>query len=236
MKKFRFFMVAAFVAICASVSAQQVITLDQLQKQRNQKAAKQETPKQAAKQAAPKQTSASSAYENFNTAIVQYNAASMKVSYDGHSSSSGFSGLSAGYLMAFNIADMPLYVEPGGILQFFFKSQDGHKMNVLSLKVPASFIYSFQVSDTFIIDPFAGPYVRVNLFGKGKAGGESTDLFSEDDMGGEPWKRVQFGLQLGARARISDKYTVGLGYSMDLSELTDHTKISSFDLTFGLNL
>lgn len=236
MKKFRFFMMAAFVAICASVSAQQVITLDQLQKQRNQKAAKQETPKQAAKQAAPKQASASSAYENFNTAIVQYNAASWTWSHDGHSSSTGFSGLSAGYLSAFNIADMPLYVEPGGILQFFFRSDDGHKTNILSLKVPASFIYSFQVSDSFIIDPFAGPYVRVNLFGKVKGEGDSKDLFSKDDMGDEALKRVQFGLQLGARARISDKYTVGLGYSMDLSEIGDHTKISSFDLTFGLNL
>ena len=37
MKRFRFLMMAAFVVVCASISAQQVITLDQLKERKQNK-------------------------------------------------------------------------------------------------------------------------------------------------------------------------------------------------------
>jgi hypothetical protein len=53
-------------------------------------------------------------------------------------------------------------------------------------------------------------------------------------MGGNAWKRFQVGLQLGVRARINNKFVVGLGYSRDLSNITDNTKFYSFDITAGI--
>lgn len=70
---------------------------------------------------------------------------------------------------------------------------------------------------------------------------DSIDLFSKDDMGDAAWKRIQLGMQFGVRARISNKFLVGIGYSMDLTNISKyevyHTDISSkfhsFDITLG---
>ena len=59
--------------------------------------------------------------------------------------------------------------------------------------------------------------------------------------GDAAWKRIQLGMQFGVRARISNKFLIGIGYSMDLTNISKyevyHTDISSkfhsFDITLG---
>ncbi|TWJ17472.1 hypothetical protein JN06_00785 [Bacteroides zoogleoformans] len=249
MKRFKFLMMAAFTAVCASVSAQQVITLDQLkakkqdkqtqqqsqqktQQQKQQKPQKQQKQTQQQSQQKPQKQQksySSSDYEGFSSFIVQYNAASLNISAEGMSASDGFSGLSAGYLKAINMGNTPFYIEPGVTAQYFFKN----KFSMLSVKIPFSVIYTFPVADGINLDPHVGAYLRGNIIGKS----DKVDVFSKEEMkkaGQEPWKRVQFGLHFGLRARFNDKFIGGISYSMDLNEITAHTKVNSFDLTFGI--
>ncbi|MGP1538115.1 porin family protein [Prevotella heparinolytica] len=228
MKRFRFLMMAAFAVVCASMSAQQVITLDQLKAKKQNKQTQSQSQQKAQPQKQQKSYS-SSDYEGFSSFIVQYNASSWKISAEGMSASSGFTGLSAGYLKAINMGNTPFYIEPGVIAQYFFQD----KFSMLSAKIPVSAIYTFPIADNINLDPYAGVYLRGNIIGKF----DKVDVFSKEEMkkaGQEPWKRVQFGLHFGLRARFNDKFIGGISYSMDLNEITAHTKVNSFDLTFGI--
>ena len=219
MKRFRFLMMAAFTIVCASMSAQQVITLDQLKK-------KKQTQQQSQQKAKPQKSYSSNDYEGFSSFIVQYNAASWKTSADGMSASSEVTGFSAGYLKAINMGNTPFYIEPGIIAQYFFKD----KFSMLSARIPVTAIYTFPITYGIKLDPYAGAYLRGNIIGKA----DKVDIFSKEEMADHPWKRVQFGLHFGLRARFSNKITGGIGYSMDLNEICEHTKVNSFDLTFGI--
>ena len=68
---------------------------------------------------------------------------------------------------------------------------------------------------------------------EGPSGKSSIDLFSKDDMGDNRFKRFQMGIQVGVRARINNKFVVGVGYSQDMLNITDHTKFNSWDFTLG---
>lgn len=196
MKKVKAILVAAFVAVCASVSAQ----------------------------------------ENFGWGYLQYNISNLKVSYSGYSDSESYNTVTLGYNYDINIMpDYDLYLEVGGAAQWYFKSKDDVTTNMISLKVPVSVMYSIPVSDNFRIEPYAGLYARFNVYGSSKEkGGESINIFSDDDMWGEACKRFQFGLHAGVRARISEQFLVGIGYSQDLNEFAEHTKFNSIDTTVGL--
>ncbi|MCF0257204.1 hypothetical protein [Bacteroides heparinolyticus] len=221
MKRFRFLMMAAFAVVCASMSAQQVITLDQLKAKKQNKQTQSQSQQKTQPQKQQKSYS-SSDYEGFSSFIVQYNAASAKSG----DTSSGISCLSAGYLKAINMGDTPFYIEPGAIAQYFFKD----KLSLLSVRIPVTAIYSFPVTDGITLDPYGGAYLRGNIMGKMN----KADVFSKKEMNGHPWKRVQFGLHFGLRARFNDKFIGGIGYSFDLNEITEHIKVNSLDLTFGI--
>lgn len=210
----------------------------------------------------PKTSSAGLASSGYNLFYLQYNAESMRYSKSGFSSSSSCSSISAGFSRGFGISsDLPLYIEAGGALKYIWNKENGVTFSMLSLKVPVNVVYSFAISDAFSIEPYAGFYLRGNLIGKEKyenKGGwdddwddwdddwDDTDwsgstsvkdeinLFSKDDMGDDAWNRFQFGAQLGVRARINNMFVVGLGYTTDLSNITDNTKFNSFDVTLGI--
>ncbi|WP_373825632.1 hypothetical protein, partial [Bacteroides heparinolyticus] len=73
MKRFRFLMMAAFAVVCASMSAQQVITLDQLKAKKQNKQTQSQSQQKTQPQKQQKSYS-SSDYEGFSSFIVQYNA------------------------------------------------------------------------------------------------------------------------------------------------------------------
>lgn len=241
MKRNRLFVMAAFVAVCASVSAQQVITLDELQKQKKaQPKTTQTQPAQKVKATKVSKAPSIVSGAGFSTFYLQYNAASQKYSHKGTSVSTSLPAFSAGYTKAFPLGPS-LYIEPGVALQYLFKSEDvggeTEKFSMLSAKIPVNVIYSLPVGDGFYIDPYAGIYLRGNIMAQYKweyqGKSETSSLFSKDDVGDNTAKRLQVGTNVGIRARFS-KFVVGLGYSMDLTDFTKYEKTNSFDITLGM--
>lgn len=269
-------MAAGTVAVNAQ---EKVVTLDQLLK-KNQEQKQTQTPQkqETAKPATEKPVKQSKAQSgqaalatpaDFNTVYVEYNIESQRYSYEGHSSSESGNSISAGFAHAFALSNtMPLYVEPGIAAKYVWKKEDGSKFNMLSLKVPVNLVFAYPVSDAFTIAPYAGAYLRFNLFGKQKIDSKYTDwddedwgdvddwddwygarsqsktsvhkvkdsydVFSKDDMGDDAWNRFNVGMQVGVRAHINNMFVVGVGYTQELTNICDHTKFSSVDLTLGI--
>jgi opacity protein-like surface antigen len=138
---------------------------------------------------------------------------------------------------------MPLFIAPGGAVQWFFKEENSIKTNLISLKIPVNVMYSFQVSDAFRIEPYAGIYGRVNIWGEAKSHGESVSLFDEDEWGDAAAKRFQIGWNAGVNFRITEAFTVGAGYFMDIMKFQDYSSgrhdvksnFQGFDITLGVN-
>ena len=273
MKQFRFLTMAALIAFGTAVCAQNVITLDEMQARKKQQ---QQQPQQ--QQVVQEKVSYSSASDNeaFGTFFLQYNPTWMysKMSSGSYSASNTelIHGFSLGYIESIPLGDIPLYIEFGGAVQYFFKSktQKGYdydyddydwdeylyddfggssnhkqKFTMLSLKIPVDVMYSFDVSDGFSIQPYAGIYTRINIIGKEKIGDESINIFSKDDMGDDgAYNRFQVGLQAGCKFRIGQKFTAGIGYYRDIApklfNYSEHGAKSSvifhgLDITLGLN-
>ena len=214
MKQFRFLTMAALIAFGTAVCAQNVITLDEMQARKKQQ---QQQPQQ--QQVVQEKVSYSSASDNeaFGTFFLQYNPTWMysKMSSGSYSASNTelMHGFSLGYLESIPLGDIPLYIEFGGAVQFFYLSKDAHatgfdpgyyddddwedyyyddfggssnhkqKFTMLSVKIPVDVMYSFDINDGFSIQPYAGIYTRINILGKYKIGDESANIFSKDDMG-----------------------------------------------------
>ncbi len=178
------------------------------------------------------------AQESFSTIYAQYNIANMKSSTDEHSESTSMTSFSIGYSYNISVSpDIPFYVEVGTGLQYWTKSKDDHTSNMLALKVPVNAVYAIPVSDSFSIEPYAGLFARFNILATSKHNGETTNMFSKDDVGEHTANRFQFGFQAGVRARINESFLIGAGYCMDLNPFQEvhgiKTKMNSIDITLG---
>jgi len=307
MKKTMILALSAMMMAAGSVTVnaqEKVVTLDQLLKknqeqkqaqtpQKQEQKAKPETKQQTQKQPkekAQKQPKSSAAAAGlmapvgFSTVYLQYNFESQKVKSGSHSDSESGNSVSAGYNYAFPISGtLPLYVEAGIAAKYVWQNETVRKFNMLSAKVPVNLLFSYPVNESFSIEPYAGLYLRGNIFGKIKYdgqsdggytydidddddywddddmvddwdswsesralassddGNESLDIFSKDDMGDAACKRIQLGMQFGVRARINKQFLIGVGYSMDLTNISKYsmlgtdvtTKFHSFDITLG---
>ena len=172
------------------------------------------------------------AFAQFQTFYLQYSPASEKYSHDGYSVSTSFNQLALGYSYGMPIMDaVPLCVEFGGRVEWAFKSEDGAKSNLVAFKVPINAVYTFNISDAFSIQPYAGPFFRFNIIGKTKYDGhdDSYDWFSDGDC-----KRFQIGLAAGARFCFSETFFAGVGYSYDLMKIQNHTHFEGVEITAGL--
>lgn len=233
MKQLRLFVVAAMAAISMSAMAQVTYGNDYQYKPTNS-------------------TIYGSDNEAFGLFYVQYSPGQfhVKASADGKSESENESVnvISLGYSHFIPLGDIPLFISPGAAAQWFFKSKDGHKTNIVSVKIPVNLMYSFQVSDAFRIEPYAGVYGRINIWGQQKVDGESVNIFSDSDMGDAAAKRFQLGWNAGVNFRITDAFTIGAGYYMDILKLQDYStkvygysidysaRFQGFEFTLGVNL
>jgi len=178
------------------------------------------------------------AQESFSTIYAQYNIANSKSSNDEHSESTSMTSFSVGYSYDISVSpDVPFYVEIGAGIQYWTKSKNDYTSNLLALKVPVNAVYAIPVSDNFSIEPYAGLFARFNILATNKFDGETTNLFSKDDVGEHTANRFQFGFQAGVRARINQAFLIGVGYCMDLNSFQDihdtKTKMNSIDITLG---
>ncbi|MCR4582648.1 MAG: porin family protein [Prevotella sp.] len=183
------------------------------------------------------------AQEAFSTVYVQYSPTLLKVSYDGVSASKTYNNISLGYSYATPIAAETLYLEAGLKAQYMFNkdSDELHdiKTHMFSATLPVNLFYDIELADgKFFLDPYVGVFLRGNILGKSKAEGKSgntheRDLFKDEDMNGDAFKRISFGIQAGVKARISGKFVVGAGYFMDITKICEHTHLEGFEFTLG---
>ena len=183
--------------------------------------------------------------ESFGLFYAQYNLTTEHITVTNHDSeNTSLNGVTLGYSHFIPLGDIPLFLSPGAAVQWFFKSKDGHKTNMISAKIPVNLVYSFQVSDNFRIEPYAGIYGRINIWGQEKVGDESANILSSDDFGDAACKRFQLGWNAGVQFRITEAFTIGAGYFMDLMKLQNYssgkhdikTNFQGFDFTLGINL
>ena len=190
MKKTMILALSAMMMAAGSVTVnaqEKVVTLDQLLKknqeqkqaqtpQKQEQKAKPETKQQTQKQPkekAQKQPKSSAAAAGlmapvgFSTVYLQYNFESQKVKSGSHSDSESGNSVSAGYNYAFPISGtLPLYVEAGIAAKYVWQNETVRKFNMLSAKVPVNLLFSYPVNESFSIEPYAGLYLRGNIFGK----------------------------------------------------------------------
>ena len=126
------------------------------------------------------------------------------------------------------------YYDYYGYDDFGGSSHEKAKFSMLSIKIPVTAMYSFNVSDAVSILPYAGLYGRVNVLAQTKVGDSKVDYFSKDDMGDDTWSRFQLGVNFGCKFRFAQKFIVGGGYYTDLTKITDYTTFRGWDITLGL--
>ena len=124
------------------------------------------------------------------------------------------------------------------------------KVNMFSLKIPVNLTYKYDFpNSSFSIAPFVGVALRYNFSGKVKFENIDDDydedeydedpncdfnLFDKKDMrkcGMNVWKRFQIGWNIGVKAMYKNKYSIGVAYSSDFSEISKKCKISSFNIS-----
>lgn len=221
MKNFKFFVVAGLLAICGTASAQFSNTTNT--------------------------SSSTTGVNEWESITFEY--APSKFAYDGDGDDQSFTALSLGWTRGIGLSKTtPLYLELGMSLQwsFYKETQEGYygdydmKFNMVSMKMPFSLGYQFNLSDGQIaLAPYAGLDLRLNLFGQMKKtyddDGEKWDVFDKDDMGkDDKWKRFQVGWHVGAKCTFSQKFTLGVAYGADFSEIAKKTKCNSFRISAGV--
>ena len=188
-----------------------------------------------------------------------------------------FTGLTLGYNHSISLMKtQPLFLEIGGALQYSFFSEEWdeddwdsddydaprNKWNMVSVKVPISVTYNWQVSDKVAIAPYLGLTMRLNVWGDQKVkfdgdfvddvedyygknssqyetieeAQESKNIFDKNDMGGKDAtaNRFQLGWQIGVNFKFNNKFYIGAAYGSDFMEYSKKVKISQPSITVGL--
>ena len=218
MKTLKLFLAFAFVAMATTVSAEQKVE--------NQSPAP-----------------AVDFNNGWDRVFGSYNASNLK----GDGASISFPGFSLGYMKGFSVSNsIPLFVEAGAALQFrTHKDEEEYggyniteKMNFFSLNIPVNCVYKWNVNEDFSIDPFVGIDLRLNLTGKYKISedgeSESLNMFSKDEMGGDPCKRFQAGWHIGVGFNYK-VFNLGVSYGQDFNEIMEGGKFATTVISLGYN-
>ena len=180
--------------------------------------------------------------DGYNRVYVGYSGVKGKIDIDG-ADDMKFPGFSVGYLRGIGLTQkVPLYLEVGGEIDFnrYSESEDGedYKQTLLGLKIPVSLVYRLNINENFSISPLFGFDFRLNLMGKGKSesDGESEDwnLFDDDEMGGEAYKRFQAGWHIGVGFDYKALH-FGVDYGTSFNEITEKVKLATTSVTVGYN-
>lgn len=180
--------------------------------------------------------------DGYNRVYVGYSGVKGKIDIDG-ADDMKFPGFSVGYLRGIGLTQkVPLYLEVGGEIDFnrYSESEEGedYKQTILGLKIPVSLVYRLNINENFSISPLFGFDFRLNLMGKGKYeyDGESEDwnLFDDDEMGGEAYKRFQAGWHIGVGFDYKALH-FGVDYGTSFNEITEKVKLATTSVTVGYN-
>lgn len=235
MKKFKLFVLAAFLGLATSASAQFVNS--------------------GSSNSSASSTSSSFDFTSVKTngwsrIYVSYLPSKMKLDYD-DADDMKFKGFQVGWLKGFGLTQrLPLYMEAGAAIQYrSYKDEESdsyydfsQKCNLLSLNIPVNLLYRFNIKDDFSISPYFGLDFRINLLGKNKyeetydgdTDSWDVNLFDDDDMDNEAWKRFQAGWHIG----VGFDYRIihiAIEYGTDFNEIAEKSKFATTAITLGLN-
>lgn len=147
--------------------------------------------------------------DGYNRAFVNYSR--MKLIYD--EGADNHNGFDAGVLHGFCIGrSLPIFFEIGlqvGYDRFNWDTEISQQLgiqnyrNLVNMAIPVNFTYRFEFDNGFYLAPYGGAKLKFNLYGKESiydqlGEGITINLFEEDNGKYDtPWKRLQFGGQLG---------------------------------------
>lgn len=147
-------------------------------------------------------------------------------------------GIHIGGTAEFEINDMFTF-EPGALISTKgYREKEEHEdgeykyigsLNLVYLEIPMNAKATLDLGGTKVF-VFAGPYLALGLTGKAKSevnfygetekDSESVEWGSEDDKA----KRLDFGLNIGAGAQLTDEISVSLGYGLGLGNVSNDTE------------
>lgn len=155
-----------------------------------------------------------------------------------------FSGVSLGWVKGVSVSNsLPLFIESGFTATYGFGNlyeEEDYKESIqwLSVQVPVNFGYKYAVNDSFSLFPYVGVTLRGNIMGQvteeDEYSEEEYDLFSEDDMGDNAFKRFNIGWQIGVGLNYG-KLHLGVSYGNDFNEIAEECKVSMTSVTLGVN-
>ena len=222
-----------------TANAQGSLTVDQLSRASQQRQQQNGQPQRGqVQQANYSQTDC----QPFSLLYVEYSPTQLHVSYHGVSDNTNYHGIALGYSYFYPFAGS-LGVDAGIKAQYFFRNETKgavkYKNNMFSATIPIDLAYDWHATDGLAVYPYAGLYARFNFSANSKEEGNGYshkyNVFDKDDMGDHTWDRFQVGWQAGVNFRIMDVFTIGGGYFMDLTKITDHTTVRGFNIRAGVN-
>ncbi len=99
------------------------------------------------------------------------------------------------------------------------------------LEVPVSLVFTTPLNDNISGYLGAGPYIAYGLFGKGKSGDESVDLF--DDEG---YKRFDAGIHLQTGIKLQSGFTAGFAFVPGFTNTANSEEDDEFSLSMKNNV
>ena len=173
------------------------------------------------------------------------------------------SAISIGYGKATPLSSsLPLFIKYGGGLQYSWYSCKSTvdeyygttyydvKLSLLSIKAPVGLAYLYTIPNSeFSIEPSAGLYVRVNVYGNVNAKESySSDhynsykdsfelnMLKDKDCNGEAASIFQVGCHIGFNISYAN-FFIGISYNKDLSKIYDgyaSVKLNTMSVTAGI--
>lgn len=149
---------------------------------------------------------------------------------------SDFNGVVLGFSRPMQLGSTPLYLSMGINAQYWFASESGVKVNMLSLSFGnLDFSYRLPLSDNITLSPHVGVSARLNVWGKMKSDWfDDMDLFREENRGGAGWKSFVVEWNAGLNLQINKSFYFGVGYGSDFQKMADDEKLHSFSITAGV--
>lgn len=123
--------------------------------------------------------------ENYSRVEVSYNP----ITVEKGPADIDLTGITAGYIKAFNVTSMPLFVEVGGRLSYGFSDKNGAKSQLIQVSVPVNAVYKYTLpsNSDISIAPFVGLVFKGNIAGETKYdNGGSGDW--DEDFDWEDWE------------------------------------------------
>lgn len=157
-------------------------------------------------------------------------------------------GFSIDYVKSFRVGgNAPLFLEIGAGIQtanYKYKEEDEdysveEKLTVASINIPINLAYQCFLSDKVTLTPYVGLNVKEHIMGEyiytyDDEKPVTVNLFDEEDMDGEPYKRFIMGWQIGATLTYN-RLSLGVSYGLDWTEFTDDSKFATTAITLGVN-